>query len=164
MTEEYQAEFLEKQEKKLLNFPFFGDLNKYLIDRFGSGCMIHNRTLNELDSQLYSLNIKLRFNNCVSIDRIGFTHPRQGHCESLINFIDSVSENHQIPLIMFGGVGTESMNNFVKKHRFIETPPMKLDDGKIRRSGCWYRFTPYGEDRHKFSKISLESDCGFIFY
>lgn len=155
--EEFPPEFFEQQAKEMLGKPFLGDVDKYLIEKHGSGCMIFGSTINELDRELYALNLTLRSDNSVGIGRISFTHPRRGHCESLIGFIDSISEKYQIPLIEFGTVASESMKSFVKKHRFIQAPPFTLDDGRERPSSDWHRFTPYGERVHKFLKISFET-------
>lgn len=165
MAEAYEdrlAPFYRNEAHEELIGPFFEELKKFFLERLGGECTIFCNKANSSNSDLFQLTLHLRHENSVGISRIEFKPSRQGHCESLIEFLDSVSDKYQIPLIEFLSVYTSSMKSFLKKHSFINAPPIKLYDDLVESSKNWYRLTPYGNREHKSSVLSTNGGMTFI--
>lgn len=134
-------------ERELLMHSFFEELNNFMSARHGYEKHKCRPWVNKVDARCskFSLTLSFRDDNSVGISAIRFKDERRGHCSALVAFIDEMSFKYRIPHIEFISVQTESMSEFVKKHRFINRDGYfsPFADEQVP-SIDWYHRTPFG--------------------
>lgn len=134
-------------EHEQIMHSLFEELNNFMSNRHGYEKHQCRFWINKVDARCskFSLTLSFRDDNSVGISAIGFKDERRGHCSALVAFIDEMSIKYRVPYIEFISVQTESMSEFVNKHKFINRDGyFSFFEGEQVPSLDWYRLTPFG--------------------